>query len=227
MSAGTQISMNPNLLTSRNYQLDGGGQFQRLLTPSPGIADAFVISQANAQCTVDFVEQTSIRVNPSNVKAYRFLPYKEGNNGAACTYTELDANAQLVLTGPLSGCFVYVAKLGARTILFHCNANGIANPALNAQAKIAKIDAVIQSNISMARPLSPASSGMRTAQDCPALAGGAHYTDYDGYLSFVVGCKPRAGISLKMRSWTGSMGADDWTFYVFGYNGNGRILRAM
>jgi hypothetical protein len=61
----------------------------------------------------------------------------------------------------------------------------------------------------------------------PALAGGAHYTDYDGYLSFVVGCKPRAGISLKTRSWTGSMGADDWTFYVFGYNGNGRILRAM
>jgi hypothetical protein len=223
MSAGTQISMNPNLLTSRNYQLDGGGQFQARLTASPGVADAYVISQANAQCTVDFQDRSSIRVNPSNVKAYRFLPYREGNNGAACTYTELDANAQLVLTGPLSGCFIYVAKLGARTILFHCNANGIVNPGLNAQAKIAKIDAVINQHFNGAATVA------RLVWDAngPGLPGGVNYTDYNGYLSFVVGCKPRAGISLKMRSWTGSTGADDWTFYVFGYNANGRILRAM
>jgi hypothetical protein len=218
--------MNPNLLTSRNYQLDGGGQFQRFLTPCPGVADAFVTSQANAQCSVDFSGQSTIRVNPSTVKAYRFLPYREGNNGAACTYTELDANAQLVLTGPLSGCFIYVAKLGARTILFHCNANGIANPALNAQAKIAKIDAVINQQFNGAATVARLVFDTNVA-GLPALAGGARYTGYSGYLSFVAGCKPRAGISLKSRGWTGSLGADDWTFYVYGYNANGRILRQM
>jgi hypothetical protein len=216
MSAGTQLSMNPNLLLKKNYQIDGGGQFQQQprLTPIGDPANAFNIDAANAQCSVDFTYLRGInfiRVNPSAEKPYRFLPFVP--DGVTCL--QLDAGAQLVLTGPLSGCHIYVAQQGANTILLHSNSNSTAaTPALNTENKLAFAQGALRAHY-------PGAAITNTLVYNPAPRA----VDYFGYLGFVLGCKPKFGISLKKQSWTGSTGATDWRFYVYGVNAAGNILR--
>jgi hypothetical protein len=58
-------------------------------------------------------------------KKVRFLPWQDGK----LTYCKLDDDADLVLTGPLNGCSVFVVEVtgedGKETYLFHVNANGV------------------------------------------------------------------------------------------------------
>jgi hypothetical protein len=126
MSQGANIRNNPNILMAHDYQMDGGGQFANSLVPSPlGVAHCKEISNGNAQCRVDFSPIRGIdfvRVNPQAQKAHRCLPYEE--NGL--TYLTLDANAQLVLSGPINGCHIYVAQNpGGPITVMHVNWNKI------------------------------------------------------------------------------------------------------
>jgi hypothetical protein len=202
MSAGTQLSMNPRLLLGNNYILDGGGQFQQRLV---GGGNVRTITTANAACSANFANQfgqQAIRVNPNPNKPYRFLPYQENT----CTVLQLDAAAQLLLTGPLTGCHVYVGGPVATPSVCHVNRNDLGMGATNAAAK----------RTMALGALGAAGFTFRLEAD--------HYT---GYIGFVVGCKPRRGISLKLVSWTGSRGADTWTFYFYGYNADGRVLKRL
>src|SRR4051794_19355114 len=70
MSQGSNITNNLAILLNKNYQIDGGGQFANFLVPSSlAVANCKEISNANAQCSVDFAVTGTIdfvRVNPSN-----------------------------------------------------------------------------------------------------------------------------------------------------------------
>lgn len=73
-------------------------------------------------------------------KRVAFLPWRESKG--ACT--QLDANAELFLTGPLSGCHIYVAvTTGQPPWVFHINANDSADDkAANIKAKDDEADAI-------------------------------------------------------------------------------------
>ncbi len=65
----------------------------------------------------------------------RALPWRESE----MTYMKLDANARWFFTGPIEGCYIYVARgtggsNHAETYIFHVNANAV-NGAGNMQAK--------------------------------------------------------------------------------------------
>ena len=53
---------------------------------------------------------------------FRYLPFMANQ----CTYMTLDANASLIVTGPLSGCSIAAGRTGpgGAAYLFHANANG-------------------------------------------------------------------------------------------------------
>jgi hypothetical protein len=177
-----------------------------------------VMPNVQAQCSMDF--QTAahgfrrIRVNPDPVKPYRFLPFTPGHS-AFIDLTN-DQGAQLVLTGPLSGCSVFVARDGGRTIFMHLNGEadqeGGADPARHWQLATATLRAANMPNGHITNGTVQQAIGQLTG-----------YTAYGDRATFVVGCKPRFGVSLKMQSWTGSLGADDWRFYVYGY-GDDRLF---
>lgn len=61
-----------------------------------------------------------IQVTPSAVPADgHYLPFK----GSQGVFMELSNNADVFVTGPLSGCHIYMAKNGVTPVVFHINAN--------------------------------------------------------------------------------------------------------
>jgi hypothetical protein len=207
MSQGSNIRNNPNILMAKDYQIDGGGQFANSLVPCPlGVANAKEISNANAQCSVDFAVLTGInfvRVDPKPLKAHRYLPYEQ--NGL--TYLTLDAGARLVLSGPINGCHIFVAQAGGVVTIMHVNWNQIATntPAgviANRNQKFALANALRQQ-----LPGGAAFTNVLVYQPEPLVV------DYYSYLGFLVARK------------TAHNGP--WDFFVYGIGGNGppRILR--
>jgi hypothetical protein len=207
MSKGMQLLSNPNILMNKSYQIDGGGQFAATLVPSPhGMANSKEISNANAQCSVDFTNTAGIdfvRVNPKPLKAHRYLPYEQ--NGL--TYLTLDAGARLFLTGPINGCHIFVTQgpAGGVTVM-HVNWNQIAT---NTPAGV----------IANRNQKFLLANNLRTAMGAPAFSNVLVYqpeplvVDYHSYLGFAVGRKKTH--------------AAPWEFFVYGIGGLGapRILR--
>lgn len=76
----------------------------------------------------------------SGGKEVAFLPWQEDT----CTVTTLSRSAELFLTGPLSGCNVYLAtKNNLPPLVFHANANAnSADVGLNNAAKDAEADRI-------------------------------------------------------------------------------------
>lgn len=200
--------MRPTWLLDEMYTLADNGVFRPLLTAA-GPANIETISSANAQCSVDARPGSVVMVSPNPQKAYRFLPWQTGR----ATYMELDAGVQLVITGPLSGCWVWAFRSGATTVLVHANANtGVAwgnmtpvQKAANIATKLTYVNAI---------------KGLYAAPATDvARLGAPGARTYEGYTGFVVGCRPRLGYSLNKVSPTASTGSDNWTFYFYGYNG--------
>jgi len=72
--------------------------------------------------------------DPANVNhpLISFLPWAEGT----CTYTTVDGNANVFMTGPLEGCWIFVATAaGQPPLVIHANSNNIGDPAQSATAK--------------------------------------------------------------------------------------------
>lgn len=222
MSIGSLLSMRPTWLLENAYTLSGNGRFQPSLAAVGGLPNVERITWANAQASYDVDGFNAIQANQNGQKAYGFLPWREGG----ATYLEIGAGAQLVMTGPLSACTVWAFQAGASTVLVHANANtGVdwanmtpAQKTLNLAAKLAAVNAVkglYGGAVDIGRLVYDATPGVVGART------------YNGYMGFVLGCKARLGFSLNKVSWTGSTGADQWTFYFYGYNGAGRNDRVL
>jgi len=99
---------------------------------------------ANQRLTVKLLEAPSPFVGMPMIKCFAggggkeviFLPWQEDR----CTLTVLSNSADLFLTGPLSGCNVYLAtRAGSPPMVFHANANANSSSVpLNNQAKDAE-----------------------------------------------------------------------------------------
>lgn len=215
MSIGSLLSMRPTWLLGNMYTLTGNGRFQPSLTPA-GIANIERISWANAQSSFDVDNTRSIQAHPNGQKSFGFLPWREGG----ATYVEIGNNvgAQLLMTGPLSACTVWAFQSGGSTVLVHANANAgrtwgemdNGQKQANLQTKLAAVNAVkalYPNPQDIARLVYANTNGVNGART------------YQGYMGFVLGCKPRNGFSLNKVSWTRSSGSDHWTFYFYGFNG--------
>ncbi len=208
MSQGANVRNDPNILMAKDYQIDGGGQFANFLVPCPlGLPNSKEISNVNAQCSVDFVVNGGInfvRVNPKPLKAHRYLPYEQ--NGL--TYMTLDANARLVLSGPINGCHIYVAQAaGGAVTIMHVNWNQIAtNTPAGVTANRAK-KLSLANTLRQALPGAPPFTNVLVYQPEPLIV------DYNTYLGFAVCRKTAHG--------------GPWEFFVYGIGGIGpaRILR--
>lgn len=221
MSIGSLLSMRPTWLLGNMYHLAGSGRFQPSLVAT-GTPSLESITWANAQTKLDVDGTNTIQAFPQGQKAYGFLPWREGG----ATYLEIGAGAQLVVTGPLSACTVWAFQAGGSTVLVHANANAGLDWAdmsnnqkqQNLAAKLALVNAVkalYNNPVDIGRLVYAATNGVNGART------------YQGYMGFVIGCKPRCGFSLNKVSWTGSTGSNQWTFYFYGFNGgtaNDRVL---
>lgn len=221
MSAGSLISMNPNYLLSEMFTLSDNGVFRPRLTAAPGLANTEVITWANAQCKVDKVTGV-IRVAPAANKAYGFLPWQP----SMATYMEIDPNAQLVLTGPLSACTVWAFSSGATTVLVHANANSATTwqdmtqvqKDANMQTKLNYVNAIkglYAGTVDVGRLVYAPTPGVVGAQT------------YEGYMGFVIGTKARFGFTMNKVKWASSSGANAWSFYFYGYNGPNAADRVL
>ena len=116
-------------------------------TLSPELADADVlmgkafdktVHGAKGECweyveTGKVVLSARLQDDPSLPNAYRIVAYEGDDQPRVaflpwyperCTYTYIDPHALLCLTGPLTGCQIYVAeKKGFPAMLLHANAN--------------------------------------------------------------------------------------------------------
>jgi hypothetical protein len=206
MSKGSVIRNNPRVLLSKDYQLDGGGQFANFLAPSPfGLAHSKEISNTNAQCSVDYTNLPGadfVRVNPAPLKAHRYLPYEQDG----LTYITLDGAARLFLTGPINGCHIFVTPTAAGLTVMHVNWNQIAT------TTPAGVIANRNQKFALANALRTAMGGAAFT-NVLVYQPQAFVVDYHSYLGFVVGRKRGHG--------------GPWDFYVYGIGGNGppRILR--
>jgi hypothetical protein len=213
MSIGSLLSMNPAWLLGNTWSLGDNGVFRPRLTAAPGLANTEVITWANAQCKVD-QRAGMVAVAPAGNKAYGFLPWQPGG----VTYMEIDPNAQLVLTGPLSACTVWAFAAGGTTVLVHANANaGIDWTAMtqvqkdgNMTTKLGYVNAI--------KALYPGAAdlGRLVYAATPGVVGAR---TYEGYMGFVLGTKARLGFTMNSVKWAKSGGAANWTFYFYGYNG--------
>ena len=199
MSVGVKITHHPEILKKKAYQLGGGQQFAKLLVASPnGLADTKMIGNNHAQCSVDFLAEKGVdfvRVNPKPLKAHRCLPFEEDT----ITYLTLDNAAQLVLTGPLTGCHIYVAQGGGSTTIMHVNWNKTATD--TAAGKLANSNKKLQLATSLAAVLPGAPPITNQLVYNPT----ANHKDYFGYLAFVVGSRKTT--------------TSPWVFHVCGMAG--------
>jgi hypothetical protein len=227
-------------VAARQETVAGGGiaKFRESLAPASGLNNTWRISWAQAQCSVDETGgMVSVRQNAQ--KPYGFLPWQE--NGATYLPIPGDVGAQLVLTGPLTGCTVWAFQADGKraiggsaaiwTVLVHANANASTGQPTpwtsmselqkdnNMTAKKQMVDAI------KARYSGAIDVARLVYANTPGVIGA---TTYEGYTGFVLGCKPRAGFSLNSVSWTGRTKASAaWTFYFYGYNKSGTVLRVL
>jgi hypothetical protein len=216
MSVGSLISMRPSWLLESMKTLSGNFDFDPRLTPAPGLAGTETITWANAQAAVTYdAGNRFIKCTPDGQKAFGFLPWRAGG----VTYMEIDANAQLVLTGPLTACTIWAFQAGGTTVLVHANANGdtswgnmsIGQRQQNMATKLGMINRI--------KALYPGAVDSGRLVYAPMLVGATGATTYEGYMGFVIGVKPRNGFSLNKVSWTKSSGRAAWQFYFYGFNG--------
>ncbi len=221
MSVGSLLSMRPTWLLSKHFYLAGNPKFQPSLAAA-GIANTERILWANAQCGVSVDASNTLQADPNAQKAFGFLPWRP----SGCTYLELGAGAQLVLTGPLSACTVWAFESGGTTVLVHANDNaGGVWSAMSAAQKLGNL-ANKQNAVNAVKALYAGPNDVaRLTYAATPLAVGAR--TYEGYMGFVIGCKPRLGFSLNKVSWTASSGSNAWTFYFYGFNGTGAADRVL
>jgi len=222
MSVGSLLSMNPRWLLNGMWTLSDNGVFRPRLTPAPGLAITEVITWPNAQCRVDVDDRGAVKVAPASNKAYGFLPWRPGG----VTYMEVDPNAQLVLTGPLSACTVWAFESNGTTVLVHANANSGINWADMTQAQkdanmMTKLNYV---NAIKALYAAPVDVARLVYANTPGVMGAQ---TYEGYMGFVLGTKARAGFTLNKVKWAASRGSDTWQFFFYGYNGTARANRVL
>ena len=225
MSVGSLISMNPGWLLTRHVYLAGNPNFQPHLAAAPGLANTETIVAANTQTSCDLDNFNTIQCAPNGQKAYSFLPWRPGG----VTYTAIPAGCQLILTGPLSACHICAFEQGGTTYLVHANANaGVEWANMTAPQKLVNM-ATKENAITAIMALFPGAVdvGHLTYAATP-LAPGA--VTYEGYMGFVIGCRPRSGRSFNKVKWAKSAGSNTWQFYFYGFNGTGagdRVLLPM
>lgn len=214
MSVGSLISMRPTWLLGQHFSLAGNPHFQPRLTAA-GIANTERITPANAQSSYDVDAFHTIQAAPNGQKAYAFLPWRPGG----VTYMEVDPNCQLVMTGPLSACNICAFESAGQLVLVHANANaGTSWADMTALQKTANMNTKQNAiNAIKAQYAAPVDIANLIYANFPGAPLGAR--TYEGFMGFVLGCKPRAGYSLNKVSWTKSSGRVNWTFYFYGYNG--------
>jgi WD40 repeat protein len=173
MSAGTKLSLDPYLLMNKNYQLETTHMFgDHLVDPPPqlNLKEVQEMPGNKAVCSVDFNPTKDLLTLGSKPgKRYRYLPFLPN----FCTYLKLDAQASLVITGPISGCHIFVGGPADTPILMHCNWNKNPNPTVNSPQKLAMATTVLNH-------FYPNSAVTNTLT----------YNKYQGNLSFVIGCRP-------------------------------------
>jgi hypothetical protein len=214
MSIGSLLSMNPRWLLDNVWSISDSGKFRPKLTAAPGLGNTETISWMNAQCSVDR-GAGAVDVKPNSNKAYGFLPWQPGG----VTYMEVDPNAQLVLTGPLSACTVWAFESNGTTVLVHANANAGLNwqsmtqlqKDANMTTKLNYVNAIkarYPGAVDTARLVYAATPGVLGAQE------------YEGYMGFVLGTKARQGFTMNKIKWAGNKkAATGWNFYFYGYDG--------
>lgn len=175
MSAGTKLSLDPHLLLNKRYQLETTYQFVGDLVNPPAPLHqptTKMMPTAAAVCSVDFnPTKDLLTLGKKPGKRYRFLPFLPNH----CTYLQLDDQATLFLTGPISGCHIFVGGPAATPVVMHCNWNQNPDPTVNAPTKQAMAVAVLN--------------------HCHPGATITHtltYGKYQGNLAFVIGCRPGA-----------------------------------
>jgi hypothetical protein len=126
----------------------------------------------------------------------RYLPWEPDR----CTYVRLDAAAELIFTGPLSGCNIYVAGPKTAPVLFHANSNtNAADAASNNADKQTMALNLLAANV---LGLAPSTT----------IAGKLERAVYSGnYLGFVVGRKK----------------GTDWEFYFNGTGADSTVLKRI
>ncbi|WP_282607329.1 hypothetical protein [Pelagibius sp. Alg239-R121] len=220
MTIGSLLSMQPTWLLEDHWSIGDSGKFRPKLTGA-GLPNTEVITWANAQCKVDR-GGGMVKVAPDSNKSYGFLPWQP----SGVTYMEIDPNAQLVLTGPLSACTVWAFESGGTTVLVHANANtGTDWTAMsplqkdnNMLTKLGYVNAIkglYAAPTDVARLVYAATPGVAGAQT------------YEGYMGFVLGTKARLGFTMNKVKWAASTKADDWSFYFYGYNGTAATDRVL
>ena len=223
MSIGSLLSMKPNWLMSQMFSLADNGVFRPRLTAAPGMANTEVITWANAQAKVGLRPGNIILAAPASNKAYGFLPWQPGG----VTYVEVDPNAQLMLTGPLSACTVWAFQSGGTTVLVHANANaGLDWAAMTPAQKDANMTTKLNA-VNAIKALYPGpivDVGRLVYANTPGVMGAQ---TYEGYMGFVLGTRARLGFSLNKVKWGASKKAADWTFYFYGYNGAAAANRVL
>ena len=222
MSIGSLLSMNPAWLLGDHWSIGDSGSFRPRLTPAAGLPSTEVITWANAQCKVD-KGGGMVSVAPDNNKTYGFLPWRP----TGVTYMEIDPNAQLVLTGPLSACTVWAFQSGGTTVLVHANANsGTDWAAMTPVQKDANMTTKLNLvNAIKATYAAPADVARLVYANTPGVVGAQ---TYEGYMGFVLGTKARMGFTMNSVKWAASTSqAQDWSFYFYGYNGPAATDRVL
>lgn len=222
MSVGSLISMNPGWLLSRHFYLGGNPAFQPSLAAAAGLPNTETIVAANTQTSCDLDDFNTIVCQPNGQKAYSFLPWRPGG----VTYCEVPAGCQLIMTGPLSACHICAFESGGTTYLVHANANGAKGWAdMSGAEKLANMATKENAITAIKNHIGGAVEIGHLAYADTPLAPGA--TTYEGYMGFVLGCKPRNGRTFNKVKWAKSNGSNTWQFYFYGFNGTGAGDRVL
>ncbi len=126
----------------------------------------------------------------------RYLPWQPDR----CVYTRLDDAAEIVFTGPLTGCNIYVCGPRTDPVFFHTNSNTSAD------------DVTANNNDKRTMTLNLLAANVLGLNPGTNLGGKLERATYSGaYLGFVVGVK------------TGT----DWAFYFNGIGAGTSTLRRI
>jgi hypothetical protein len=219
---GTLLSMKPNHLLTKHFYLAGNPKFQPSLAAAAGLANTETILSANTQTSVDLDAFNNIQCAPNGQKAYAFLPWRPGG----VTYMEIPVGCQLVMTGPLSACNIWAFESNGTTVLVHANANaGVAWADMTGAQKLANMATKQNAITAIKNQYANVVDVAGLVYAATPLAPNA--TTYEGYMGFVIGCRPRNGYSFNKHKWTKSAGSNTWTFYFYGFNGAGATDRVL
>ena len=201
------------MTTSAAFQENAITQTGRLPADRPGGPDYYLVDQARNAAVFFYARHPSYpgarhlevgEAEEEGAKKVCFLPWEDSK----LTYRKLDDDADLVLTGPLNGCSVFVVEVtgdedGKDTYLFHVNANAGRDGHFVA-AQRAKFEAALER-------LWP-DSGRRTL---------THRLDFSGYGS------PVEDVTAEAIVYGTRSGGGEWTFffYAIDVDGSGNCTR--